>query len=47
MWHLGTRRELGILKGHTERVRAVAFSPDGQMLVSGSMDEKIKIWQWD
>ena len=34
-----------ILKGHhTWRVKALAFSPDGKHLVSGSMDYSIRVW---
>jgi sugar lactone lactonase YvrE len=32
------------LKGHTEMVKSVAFSPDGQSLVSASHDETVKVW---
>ncbi|KIJ52189.1 hypothetical protein M422DRAFT_243794 [Sphaerobolus stellatus SS14] len=32
------------LKGHTDSVYSVAFSPDGQRVVSGSYDETIRIW---
>jgi WD40 repeat protein len=32
------------LKGHSESVRRVAISPDGQMLASGSADQTIKLW---
>ncbi len=32
------------LKGHTDSVYSVAFSPDGDMLASKSFDETIKIW---
>ena len=37
----------GILKtfsGHTDKVNAVAFSPDGATLVSGSDDNTFKLW---
>ena len=32
------------LVGHTGRVSSVAFSPDGQTVVSGSWDGSIKVW---
>ncbi|KAJ3983176.1 quinon protein alcohol dehydrogenase-like superfamily, partial [Lentinula detonsa] len=36
-----------ILKGHTEGVFSVAFSPDGKRIVSGSWDWSIRIWNAD
>ncbi|KAJ6013047.1 hypothetical protein N7522_003402 [Penicillium canescens] len=35
---------LQTLEGHSDRVRSVAFSPDGHTLASGSDDHTIKLW---
>ncbi|MFI0607113.1 MAG: CHAT domain-containing protein [Anaerolineae bacterium] len=35
---------LGFLPDHTDSVRSVAFSPDGQTLASGSSDKAIILW---
>jgi WD40 repeat protein len=40
-----TQEKLGSpLRGHSESVRAVSWSPDGTMLASGSEDKTIKLW---
>jgi WD40 repeat protein len=31
-------------KGHTDRVYAIALSPDEQIIASGSADKTIKLW---
>ena len=33
-----------ILRGHSDRILSVAFSPNGQILASGSSDRTIKLW---
>jgi WD40 repeat protein len=33
-----------MLQGHTDRVYAVAFSPDGTLVATGSKDMKIRLW---
>ena len=35
---------LKTLKGHSEWVLSVAYSPDGTKIISGSRDNTIKIW---
>jgi len=32
------------LQGHTDWIRSVAFSPDGNRIVSGSDDESVRVW---
>ena len=37
-------RRLQTLKGHSNIVDVVAFSPDGKLIVTGSADQTIKLW---
>ena len=32
------------LRGHSNYVTSVAYSPDGKHIVSGSFDKTVKIW---
>ena len=34
------------LTGHTDRVYALAFAPDGKTLFSGSSDQTVRLWDW-
>jgi len=43
-WQRQTHMELITLCGHTEPIESVAFSPDGQRIVTGSEDQTAKVW---
>ena len=43
-WNLRTGEKIRTYSGHSESVRDVDFSPDGQTLISGSSDETIRFW---
>ncbi|WP_293106902.1 hypothetical protein [Moorena sp. SIOASIH] len=40
-------RERNRLKGHRDWVSSVSFSPDGELIASGSRDKTIKLWRKD
>ncbi|MDX2030347.1 MAG: AAA-like domain-containing protein [Blastocatellia bacterium] len=45
LWDVETRTLLKVLSGgHTDRVRAIAFSRDDRMLATGSMNHTILLW---
>jgi RNA polymerase sigma factor (sigma-70 family) len=44
LWDAATGRELRCCRGHDEGVAALAFSPDGTLLVSGSDDHTVRLW---
>ena len=45
IWDVKTEASIGKpLTGHTDKVFAAAFRPDGQRIVSGSLDKTVRIW---
>ncbi|UCD49457.1 MAG: protein kinase [Phycisphaerales bacterium] len=44
-WQRQSRLDLKTLRGHTGDVVALAFSPDGQRIVTGSSDQTAKVWE--
>lgn len=42
--YFSVAEEVKSLQGHQEAVAAVAYSPDGQFLATGSFDKTIKLW---
>jgi WD40 repeat protein len=45
LWDADTGQPIGDpLTGHTDAVSSVAFSPDGQRLLSGSYDNTVRLW---
>jgi eukaryotic-like serine/threonine-protein kinase len=41
---VASRQQVAELRGHTDYVHAVAWSPDGTRLVSGSGDFTVHVW---
>lgn len=37
-------QQISVLRGHTSAIGGMAFSPDGRLLATGSMDDTVRIW---
>jgi WD40 repeat protein len=47
LWDIEKKKRRATLKGHTEGVNSVAFSPNRSYAVSGSLDNTIRLWNLD
>jgi WD40 repeat protein len=44
LWDLATGQQIRTFVGHTREVRSVAFSKDGQYVLTGSEDDTARLW---
>ncbi|HEX8864173.1 MAG TPA: hypothetical protein VF821_00825, partial [Lentzea sp.] len=44
LWDTATWRQIGELRGHTQAVGALEFSPDSSRLASGGRDRDVIVW---
>jgi WD40 repeat protein/serine/threonine protein kinase/tetratricopeptide (TPR) repeat protein len=44
VWDLTTKQRVLVLRGHKQRVAAVAWSPNGKRLATGGYDCTVKLW---
>src|SRR5262249_31109488 len=44
LWEASAGRDLRRFVGHTDAVMSVAFSPNAQYMISGSVDGSVRLW---
>jgi hypothetical protein len=47
IWNVQSREQLNTLTGHKSQVNGVAFSPQGESVISGSADTYVLLWDAD
>ena len=47
IWNIDTGKLIRTFKAHEGRVEALAASPDGSLLASGSDHGQLRLWSWD
>ncbi len=47
VWDLSTQKVVNNFVGHTGSIAALASDPSGKLLVSGSFDTTVRLWQID
>lgn len=44
LWDLGSARPIKRMHGHSDTVNSVAFSKDGNILITGGADMTVRLW---
>ena len=47
VWDAETGKEIKVLKGHSQAIRALLFIPNTNQLISAAADNLIRIWEFD